>query len=736
MSYIEHILGVKVKSPQTIVVTTSDVKAEILKYRTDNKIIDNIKLMTAKEFETAFIFNSNIECLNHLIKNSPWSNQELDVEVAIQLEQALLIINQLNIKEHPLYSYLQNLKTLGYFNQLSSLPNYQIITHLPTPSDLIMTVTSLNSIVHSITNTELLRYNYFLDEIEAAIEYIMTLVDNGTSLDNIHFLAPSNYHTHIKQVASLYNLPLKSENKIKVLSHPDGNRALDAIISGDDLDLQTIEPLFVEPIVEVVNKYAKYSKLDCAKLIAYDFTKMTAVASAKAGLEIKSKIDSLYTNVNFEQDHFILLGNYQDGLVTYAKDTNIVGDQYRHQLLTTDIQNQLADSNLYNIINNAKNLRISYATKLVDTSVSVANNLSKATIEPMAIDKQNQYSRAADNLRYARANYIKQTFNMDTVDYITLNNHFNIEMKSNTFNHINREYESLQLSYTSINDYYKCSYKFYLGHILRIKNGKFDDRKVIVGNIVHYVLENIDKFDDLTKENILNIIANYIKEKEIQVTAIDQIYFNKFSIYLEAVCTYMKQEEADCGYSKIEREQGFEMKLSDNISLVGKIDKILSKIEDDNLFVEIYDYKTGSLSIDVAGIEYGLNMQNLVYFLLLKDYYKHEQGDEILVGTFQHQIKQKLLYDEQELLDTMKIKGFSQLKHDNFFKRTEKIISSEEIELLLEKTEEKVLAAATDINQSKFTINPKIIKGKNESCGYCQYASICNKTQNDFEYLN
>lgn len=736
MSYIEKILGVQIKSPKTIVVTTSDVKAEILKYRTENKIIDNIKIMTAKEFETAFIFNSDLDCLNYLILNSPWSNHELDVEVAIQLEQALFIINQLKIENHPLYSYLQNLKTLGYFNRFSSLPDYQIITHLPVPSDLIMTVTNLNSVVHCITNTRLLKYNYFLDEIEAAVEHIMTLIENGTSLDKIHLLAPSNYHPHIKQIANLYNLPIKSENKIKILSHPDGNRALDAIINGDELDLQTIEPLFIDPIIEVANKYAKYCKPNYAKLITYDFIKMSSVASTQAGIEIKSKIDSLYTNVNFEQDYFILLGNYQDGLVTYVKDTNIIGDQYRHQLLTTDVQNQLADSNLYNIINNAKNLRLSYSTKLVDTSVSVANNLSKASTESISIDKPNQYSLAADNLRYARANYIKQTFNMDTTDYSTLNNHFNVELKSNTFNHINRDYKSLQLSYTSINDYYKCSYKFYLGHILRIKNGKFDDHKVIIGNIVHYVLENIDNLNDLTKENILNIIDSYIKEKEIQVTAVDQIYFDKFSIYLEAVCTYMKQEEADCGYSKIERELGFEMELSENISLVGKIDKILSKIEGDNLFVEIYDYKTGSLTIDVAGIEHGLNMQNLVYFLLVKDYYRHEQGEEVLVGTFQHQIKQKLLYDDQEFLDTMKIKGYSQLKHDSLFKRTEKIISSEEIELLLEKTEEKVLTAVTEINQSKFKINPKIIKGKNESCGYCQYASICNKTQKDFEYLS
>lgn len=736
MDYIERLIGTKLSSNKTIIITTSDVKAQILRYRADNQIIDNIKIMTEHEFESAFIFSSDFKLLNHLINNNPWSSAKLETAIAIQLEKALFIIANLDIKSHPLYSYAQQIYELGYLKQTKRLPNYNIISHLPKPNDLIECFIDSQFKIAAKCPAQVIKYNYLIDEIEDALEYILELVDSGVEISNIHLLAPNNYHTHIKQIANLYQLPVKSEYKLNILSHPDGKNCLEHLITNTEIDLTQIEPLLVPAIIEIVNKYSQVDKSQYLGLIAHDFNHQSVVISSNPGIELKSTIDSLYTNYSLENDYFILLGNYQDGLVSYASDTNIVSDKFRKNLATTDVYNQIADSNLYAIISKAKNVRLSYASKLVDKKVSLANNLSGAKVIKPQLRSQSKYSYHIDNLRFAKANYIKHTFNMETTEYTNLNDHFQIELKSNKFKPISRSYEQLKLSYTSINDYYKCSYKFYLAHILRIKNGKFDERKVVVGNIVHYVLENIDNISDLTKENILKIIETYISENAIPSSKLDYIYFTKFSLYLEAVCTYMKQEERDCGYSTIERERQFEMNLTENIRLMGKIDKILSKIEGDNLFVEIYDYKTGSLTIDISGVEYGLNMQNLIYFLLLKDYYKHESGEEVLIGTFQHQIKQKVLYDQDELLDTMRIKGFSQIKHENLFKRTEKIISDDQIEMVLNQTEEKVMQAAIDINNNKFEINPKIIKGKNQSCSYCPYASICNKSTDDFKYLN
>lgn len=734
MHYLENIIPVKITDSNTILVTSNDIKHQVLKYRLEHKIIDNLKLMTSQEFEQVFGFESDPERLLFLINNNPWGQQRLKVDIAKQLEIAIFIIVCLDLSEHPLYSYAQALGTLK--PKRKSLPNYNFVFYVPRVSDLICAVTNVEYQLAEKEDYTITEYNYYLDEVEATIEAIMDLAQNGVQLENIHLIAPSNYHTLINQVASLYQLPIAIENKLPLLSHEDGARAYKQIEAGQEVDLETIEPLLVEPIINLINRYARFDKAEYWQLIAADFESASVTLNKQGGLQLKSKIDSLYTTTDLENDHFFVLGNYQDGLVSYQLDTNIVGDDYRQQLFTTDQNNKIEDSLLYNLLNNAKNLTASYAVQLLDKEVTLANNLSGCQVVSASNLELSQYSRANDHLRFARANYIKSTFNMETTAYQSLSDYYQIEFKDNRFTPISKTYEQLKLSYTSINDYYKCSYKFYLAHILRIKNGKFDNRKVLIGNIVHYVLENIDSIADLTSASIKNIITNYTRENNISVSDIDRLYFEKFSVYLEAVCVYMKQEEADSGFTTIEREQSFEMELAANVSLVGKIDKILSKIEGDNLFVEIYDYKTGSLNIDVSGVEYGLNMQNLIYFLLLKNYYQHESGDEVLNGTYQHQIKQKLLYDDQEILDTMKIKGYSKIKHDNIFKRTEKIISETEVDELLTKVSDKVEAATEAIIGNQFEINPKIIKGKNESCGYCQYASICNKTINDFKFMN
>lgn len=736
MYYLEKLIRIKITNPNTILVTSKDIKDQILKYRLEHQIIDNIKLMTEREFEEMFCFISDPELLNYLIHNNPWGSNHLKVDVAKQLEKVVYTIGYLNLTDHPLYDYTQSLIKKQLLALKGILPRYDVVFYVPRISDLMSAVTTIEYPLEVKQQYQINEYNYYLDEIEDTIEQITKLVAEGVNLEQIHVYAPSNYHQLISQVATLYGLPLKTQNDLPLLSHQDGRHVYNVLQENLEIELETIEPLLVEPIVTIINKYAKYDKQLYWKQISSDFQQAKITINKTSGLDVKSTIDSKFTVKNLNNDYFFLLGNYQDGLVNYSLDTNIISDQYRHKLMTTNQNNQIEDSLLYNVLNNGQHVSASYARKLLDRNVSLANNLSDSTIvqtQPLAVSK---YSEAGDKIRFARANYIKETFNVETNVYQALENHFQINYKDNKFTSINKKYDQIQLSYTSINDYYKCSYRFYLNHILRIKNGKFDNRKVLIGNIVHDVLENIDSISNLTSANIRTIIDNYVKQNDIPTTVTDSIYFDKLSTYLEAVCVYMKQEEKDSGYEQIERERHFEMELLPNVTLIGNIDKLLSKIEQDNMFVEIYDYKTGSVNMDLSEIEYGLNMQNLIYFLLIKDYYKYEAGEEVLRGTYQQQIKPKMLYDDDDILDTMKITGHSQLKHENVFKRKEEIHSEEKFSELLEQVHEKVMAAAKNILDNQFSINPKIIKGKNKSCNYCPYSSLCNKTIVDYQFKN
>lgn len=738
MGYLQQLIDVEITNPKTILITSNDIKSQILKYRNEKQIIDSLKIMTEHEFVTTFLFKSSFDNVLYLIDNNPWSKEQLNIEIALNLEQSLFLINTLNLSDHPLFDYLETAKQNGYIVNNPTIPSgYDIQLYLPRINDMLAA-----NLVHAYPSSktpscQILEFEHFLEEIENAIESILKLIDEGVSLERIHLFAPSNYNSVITQVASVYSLPINSENNLRLLMHEDGRKVMNQFLNNEDIDLTTVEPLLLETILGILNKFAELEDKSKAKsLIKYQFENSKVTLNAVQGIKIHNKIESLYSKNNLENDYFIMLGNYQDGLISYAQDTNIISDQYRKQLANTDIVNKNENTLFYNILNNAKNSYVSYSKKLLNTSVSLANNLKDSKVVKATLKPKSDYRMSADILKFARANYINQTFNHQTTIYKEQVKNFDLQFNDNKFTGITRNDDNIKLSYTSINNYYKCAYKYYLSHVLRIKNGKFDNRKIIIGNIVHNVLENIDKIEDQSAENLQKIIEKFAKEEKIELNDFDHIYFNKLSSFLELVCVYMRSEEANSSFTTIEREFNCDMEIMPNIILEGKIDKVLSKLDGDNLLVEIYDYKTGSITIDIANAEYGLDLQNIIYFLLLKNYYKNEHGDEVLYGTFQQQIKPKILYDEEQPLDLMKIKGYSKQKNDIVFKRSEKIISETEVEQLLDVTTNKLKEAAVNISNNNYHINPKVINKKNVSCGYCEYANICNKTSLDTVYLN
>ncbi len=738
MQYLEDLIGVSTKSNRVILVTTSDVKNEILTYRNQNKIVDNLKIMTESEFITSFVFKSSKQNIQYLIENNPWSSQKLNIDVAKNLEQVLAIVDFLNINDNLLFSYLEKSKVSGYTITKPKLPNgYEVVSYLPNHKDLMEMVIPQKLSDNQVISNSVFEFDHLLEEIEYVVENITEKVTNGSSVDDIIVVAPANYHSLINQQAILYGLPIATDNKISILSHNSGIELWNKIENGEILDLGSYDPQIAEAVIAILNEYSAYGGYSkFLEQVKNDFDQTKITISKTGGIKLITKIDSLYTITKLKEGHFYLLGNYQDGLITYKQDVDLINDSLKGEgLKSSEIQNKIFDSNLHRLISNATNIVVSYSKKLVAADVEIANNLSHLPIKKMKYTTKSKYSQNSDLLRFARANYLKEVFNANTDTYESLKNQFHIEYKDNKFQGVERRYENLKLSYTSINDYYKCGYKFYLNHILRIRNGEFDSKKVIVGNVVHGVLEQLDLNKDMKAEQILVIINEYITQMELNPTPVEKLYFRKLATFLESVCHYMKIEEEQIG-KQIQREQEFEMYINDQVSIVGKIDKIISSIENDNLFVDIYDYKTGTLSINFDNIEYGFDLQNLIYFLLIKNYYKHETGEEVLMGTYQQQIRSKVLYDDEEVLDMMKIKGFTKQKHEYLFKRSEKIIGEQEVEKLLAITSEKINEAVTNIIDNNFSINPKVIDGKNKSCDFCQYQSICNKTNNDIIYIN
>lgn len=744
MDYVNNLLNSNLNEDKVIIITTSSVKQQLLLKRHQLKIIDRVKIMTEQEYLESFGFLSNCDNLQLIIDNNPWQSDPLDVDSSIIVEKALYIINTYNIHTHFLYQYSQKLIQLGYeFSNVTYSEPYQVVTYLFEIDDLLKSALPENTIYLSINETvrqelSVYQFQYVVEEIQYLFEQIGLDLANGSELSQIEIIAPSDYHFLIHQIADNYKIPIKTDFQVNLSKLIDGENLQKVL---DDPEQFTIESDFSQDIINVINQYVTttHPLNYYHKQIMHKLNTTAAVVKQNGGLTLSSNISNMYTNDDFTNKHLYIVGNYQDGVITYQRDTEIIDDKVRvdFNLLTSTKHNNQVNKHFKNVINNFKNVYLSYSRSTVTAEVEISHLLNQYPRIQIFDDFVSDISEISDQLRYGHHLYLQNTFNFQTTGLEKLSNYHKVVFKDNKFTGINQEINDITLSYTSIDNFYNCKYKFYLQHILRLNPSVSNSNSLLIGNMVHLVLEKIDYNKEITSANILKVFNKYITDNGYHVSRVDDYYFTKLASFLVDVCKVMQKEEGASDLKNIQRELNYDMLLDEeyNISLSGKIDKILSKIEDDNLYLEIYDYKTGTININFDNIKYGLSMQNMIYYLLVTNEFKNEQGREYLLGTYQQQIKPMVMKQKKDAKDQTQITGYGVQSADYNFKRKVKIITHQDFDEYLKVVKEKVLSASTQIHQGDFVINPKRLKNEINSCKYCKYSTICNYKSRDIEQL-
>ena len=100
----------------------------------------------------------------------------------------------------------------------------------------------------------------------------------------------------------------------------------------------------------------------------------------------------------------------------------------------------------------------------------------------------------------------------------------------------------MELSYTKLNDYFSCPFRFYLKYILNIEEKMEDNNSTFVGRMYHFVLEKVVAkryIDRRTKEEVLENISVYIcdfvKNQTYEIKDKLKFYLNKFSEELKLI---------------------------------------------------------------------------------------------------------------------------------------------------------------------------------------------------------
>ena len=728
------------------------------------KKLEDIKYITLDDFKKNYMFNYDDEAIYYLMKT-----RKIKYDIAASYIKNLYLIYFNSNSSDPKIKELLNIqeeleeKNLLYKNELFKdyLKNVDIYIYgyKLTKYDLLL-IEELKSITNvTIIKEEngkfehkLIKFNDIMDEVVYVASKIRDL---NIDKNNIKISYTSEYDYIIPFIFKLFGIDIKEKNTsilygnrlckewIKILSETkDINKTNEEFKYKDTKIYELLLGISNNLPGEIVNEtYIDYFKYKCIN------TKIPN--EINSGIEV---IDFLNDYIS-DDDHVFLLGANLENMPKTYKDEDYLSDIIKEELKidTSYDMNKYERIKWLDKISSIKNLTV---TCKLSTPFQVFNVTTLFTDIETKETKSYNYSNTYNKLILATCldNYIKygeknpiidklySTYK--DIDYLNYSNKFtgidNEELREKLNNKV-------KLSYSSMNNYYLCKFKYYINSVLKLDTfeGSF---LTFIGNLYHHVLKEstLDNFDfDLSYNNYLKDKSFSNKElffldilKEELLFVIDTInYQNKFIGLKNTLC-----------------EHEFETNPNSNTTFNGFIDKIIY----DNNYVAIIDYKTGNTSANIMNLPYGIEMQLPIYVYLLKHnsefknskiagFYLQKILNKNFSNTKEDYIKEKRkklkldgysnsdesileildsTYQDSEVIQGMK-------KGNNGFYAYTKLIDDKKIDEMSKIVEEKIIDASTSILEGDFEINPKRIESENISCKYCPYKDICYTKEED-----
>lgn len=715
----------------------------------------NLKLDIAKEYMDNLYF----------IENKDYKNERLNKLVNIKndlLAKKLLITDQ-NFKKN-----IIDKKIIVYGFDAISKEFLLLLNKLNKPYEIINNSDNIKKIFN------VYHFETLEDECDAVCYQISTLLKQNIDINKIKIAnANSDYLFTLKRYFKMYNLAFENINDSFLYSLQCVNDFLEKL--KDNYNFQEALDYFLEKYPNETDIY--YQLLN----LANSFVKLDLKSSISSFIYMLKntkinvkKLQNCLSFINIDNyfvmdDEYIFVLSINQGIYPKSyKDEDFYNDNEKQiiGLDTSEDLNSLAKEKFKVMLNKSPNMILSYKDKTPFMSFSKSFVLNENGIDEKEFiyDRSLSFSIKNDKIKLAKM-YDNIYKNMNNSYTILLNSNYSIDYKNydHTFhlfdndkiknyiikNHIN-------LSYSSLNNYYNCSFKYYLNDLLKLT----PDTSSIssgIGTLFHKVLE-LSYNDDFDFDHVYDEECQKINDEETL------FYINKLKPLLNDIIKINAQKMSSCSLNKCLTEQ--EVKIDYNINNMpitfkGFIDKILYTNEDDKTYVAIIDYKTGEAELKLENIQFGLSMQLPIYLYFLKNYKKFTNV-EVCGFYLQKLLPETLKYGEcyEDVLNTnLLLQGYSnssfsiiskfdlgfehsnivkslKLNKENEFSKNSKILSSKQMDEIALQVEEKVKEAIKNISECQFPINPKVLNGKLISCEYCPFKECCFVTFNDYQYLN
>lgn len=749
----------------SIIICNDDYKKQILK--NINKLI-NIKFMSMNEFIKSYYFDYDEKTILYIIKkyntkyeiaieylkniyyieDKKYNNEKLDFLVNLKKE---LIENNLLIFNSKFKNYIKDKDIIIYNYSLSKFEK-----HLSKDIDITIINKSQENNIPTI---------YEFDTIEEEVEFvakeISKLINSGVEINNIKLTNISNdYINIITKIFNFYNLKINKFNNIPIISTVIGSTFYSNLDESLEVAIDSISKYNTtdtyNKIINICNKYIWCEDINDLKiLIEYDL-KHNYVENIKYTNMIEV-VD--YKTYDFGDNQVFMLGFNQGIMPRVKKDEDYINDDIKPDYLDNTIEkNKQEKLDTINAIKNIRNLTITYKNKSSFSTFYPSNLIDELDVEVKKgqIDYNTSYSSTSDKITLGILldDLIKFGYSDDKLNLLMSNYDIPYNTYSHVFTGISKDklqyyiskLKNFNLSYSSMDNYNRCAFRFYIDKILGLKDN-IDAFSVTLGNIYHDALEKAVKGNiDVEQE-----VYKYISDNKINLTNSNKFFVDRAIKNIEYLIEVLKKQSSFSKLNNIETEKFVKIPIKDNINFVGFIDKIVYDTFNDITIAAIIDYKTYVKKPSLKYIDSGIGLQLPTYMYLSKNSFNNIRFagfylQNITLDNKSNEDKEKSLkligftntdkgilenfdynYMESSVIDGIKINkdgSFSSnsLKH---------MLNDEEIEDIINITKEKIKETIDNVLDSKFDINPKYDK-ENIGCEFCQYRDLCFMKEYDF----
>lgn len=607
------------------------------------------------------------------------------------------------------------------------------------------------------TVKELYKANNSEEEIAFVCSKITKLIKSGVNINNIKLAnVKSDYEFIIRKTFKLFNIPInlpsfetiKSTSlviKFKELYNSDINETIEKL--KEFINTKEENDIF-KSIIDVVNTYLWANDFLLVKGMV--FNDIDNIKTPREKLKNAVEVIEFKKELVTDNDYVFLIG-YNEGVIPVNyKDEDYLSDSIKEKLgLSTSFElNENAMNETKDNIRNIKNLIVTYPNHNLSSEIYISSSYEKDLFEEKELNISFNESNAYNKLKLVSEKDENSKFGTITDNLLKLSSHYK-DMKYNSYDNKYKMIDKtkikeffndgLTLSYTSINDYYMCSFRYYLDYILKVN--RFEDTfEATVGSIFHKILSMCFDHD-------IDIIRTY--ETEIENSNYEFNESEKFflSILKDELVLIIETIKNQLSYTQLtnsmyEKKIVIDVDKDLQIRFKGFVDKILYNEFNGKTVVAIIDYKTGNPNLNINNTIYGLEMQLPVYIYLIKNEIK-----DVKIGGFYLQKILNNTTDKEKRLDSLKLQGYTNSdldyidKVDSSFNDSKvikslrtsskgfyyysKMINDEEIDTLYNVVDSKIKEASMSILDSKFDINPKEMNNENIGCSFCKYKDIC-----------